>query len=75
MFFGRHLTLRHAHKIRLGQGVVIDDNGVLDAKGDGNRGIVLGNRVYVGRNTIIYCKNGDIHIGLQIVRCCRAGGC
>jgi acetyltransferase-like isoleucine patch superfamily enzyme len=63
VFFGRHLTLRHAHKIRLGQGVVIDDSGVLDAKGEGNKGIVLGDGVYIGRNTIIYCKNGDIQIG------------
>jgi acetyltransferase-like isoleucine patch superfamily enzyme len=58
--FGRNVTLRHPHKIRLGNNVIIDDNAVLDAKGDSNRGIVIGDNVYVGRNTIVYCKNGDI---------------
>ena len=60
---GRHVTLRHPSKIRLGDGVVVDDNAVLDAKGAGNRGISLGTGVYVGRNTIVYCKGGDIEIG------------
>lgn len=61
--FGRNLTLRHAKKIRLGNGVVLDDNVVLDAKGSTNHGIDVGDGVFVGRNTIVYCKNGDIRIG------------
>lgn len=61
--FGRHLTLRHAHKVRLGDGVILDDDVVVDAKGATNRGIDLGRRVYVGRHTIVYCKNGDIELG------------
>lgn len=61
--FGRNLTLRHAHKIRIGEGVIVDDNAVLDAKGDGNEGITLGDRVFVGRNTILYCKGGEIAVG------------
>jgi len=61
--FGRNVTLRHAHKIRLGEGVIVDDNAVLDAKGEGNGGITLGDRVFVGRNTILYCKGGAIAIG------------
>ncbi len=64
--FGRNITLRHAHKIRLGDGVILDDHCVLDAKGMSNRGIVIGGGVYVGRNTIIYCKNGDIDIGDRV---------
>ena len=32
----------------------------LDAKGTDNRGIVIGSGVFVGRNTILSCKNGDI---------------
>ncbi len=58
--FGRNLTLRHPHKINLGDRVIVDDNAVLDAKGADNNGITIGNNVYVGRNTIVYCKNGDI---------------
>lgn len=64
--FGKNITLRHAHKITLGDGVILDDNTVLDAKGCSNRGITVGNKVYVGRNTIIYCKNGDIVIGDRV---------
>lgn len=60
--FGRHLTIRHPSKIRLGDGVVIDDRATLDAKGDSNRGISIGDGVFVGRDTAIYCKNGDISI-------------
>jgi len=41
---------------------VFDDNCVIDAKGDTNKGITIGNGVLVGRNSIIYCKNGDIQI-------------
>lgn len=59
--FGRSITLRHACKIHLGDGVILDDNCVIDAKGDGNDGIRLDAGVYVGRNTIIYCKGGSIH--------------
>ena len=61
--FGRNVTLRHAHKIELGDHVVIDDNCVLDAKGTDNQGIAIGNGAYVGRNTIVYCKNGNIRLG------------
>ena len=64
--FGKNVTLRHPHKIVLGDGVVLDDNSVVDAKGADNRGIVLRDRVYVGRNTILYCKNGDIEIGANV---------
>lgn len=64
--FGRGMTLRHAHKIRLGDKVILDDNTVLDAKGADNRGITVGNRVYIGRNTIVYTKNGDIELGDEV---------
>lgn len=64
--FGRNLTLRHTHKIVLGNGVIIDDNAVLDAKGESNEGIRLGDQVYIGRNTVVYCKNGNIAMGDQV---------
>jgi acetyltransferase-like isoleucine patch superfamily enzyme len=63
VIFGRHVTLRHTHKIRLGDNVVLDDGSVVDAKGVDNHGIELGDGVYVGRNSIVYCKGGDIRIG------------
>jgi acetyltransferase-like isoleucine patch superfamily enzyme len=61
--FGRNLTLRHPHKIRIGDNAVIDDNVVLDAKGEKNDGLRLGDNVYIGRNTILSCKEGSIAIG------------
>lgn len=60
--FGQNVVLRHPHKIRIGDDVVIDDNCLIDAKGDSNRGITIGNRVFIGRNTILSCKNGDIDV-------------
>jgi len=66
VIFGKNVTIRHPHKIALGDGVVLDDGSVVDAKGADNAGIVLGDRVYVGRNTVIYCKNGDIEIGENV---------
>ena len=60
--FGQNVVLRHPHKIRIGDDVVIDDNCLLDAKGDTNRGISIGTGVFVGRNTILSCKNGDISL-------------
>ncbi len=60
--FGQNVVLRHPHKIRIGNDVHIDDNCLLDAKGADNDGITIGNGVFVGRNTIVSCKNGDIEI-------------
>jgi acetyltransferase-like isoleucine patch superfamily enzyme len=60
--FGQHVVLRHPHKIHIGSNVVIDDNCLLDAKGESNRGIRVGDGVFVGRNTILSCKDGDIEL-------------
>ncbi|MGE0704241.1 MAG: DapH/DapD/GlmU-related protein [Vicinamibacterales bacterium] len=60
--FGQNVVLRHPHKIHIGDNVVIDDNCLLDAKGERNRGIRIGNGVFVGRNTILSCKDGDIEL-------------
>jgi acetyltransferase-like isoleucine patch superfamily enzyme len=60
--FGRGITLRHPHKIRIGHNVIIDDYCVLDAKGQSAKGISIGDDVFIGRNTIIYCKDGEIEI-------------
>jgi acetyltransferase-like isoleucine patch superfamily enzyme len=60
--FGQNVVLRHPHKISLGDNVVIDDNCLIDAKGTSNSGIRLGHGVFIGRNTILSCKNGDIEI-------------
>jgi acetyltransferase-like isoleucine patch superfamily enzyme len=60
--FGQNVVLRHPHKVRIGDDVVIDDNCLIDAKGESNRGITIGRGVFIGRNTILSCKNGDIEL-------------
>ena len=60
VLIGRNVTFRHYKKIKLGSGVIIDDNAMVDAKGESNTGITIGDNVFIGRGSIIYCKNGDI---------------
>lgn len=64
--FGVNVVLRHPHKIEIGDNVVIDDNCLLDAKGFDNQGIRIGNGVFLGRNSILSCKNGDIILGDRV---------
>jgi acetyltransferase-like isoleucine patch superfamily enzyme len=63
VIFGQNVVLRHPHKIHIGSDVVVDDNCLLDAKGSSNRGIRISDGVFIGRNTILSCKNGDIELG------------
>jgi acetyltransferase-like isoleucine patch superfamily enzyme len=60
--FGQNVVLRHPHKIHIGDNVLVDDNCLVDAKGETNGGIRIGGGVFIGRNTILSCKNGDIEI-------------
>jgi acetyltransferase-like isoleucine patch superfamily enzyme len=61
--FGHGVVLRHPHKIHLGDDVVVDDLVLLDAKGTTNAGIRAGRGVFLGRGTILSCKDGDITLG------------
>ncbi len=61
--FGQGVVLRHPGKIHLGDDVIVDDLVVLDAKGQSNRGITVGSGVFLGRGTILSCKDGDIELG------------
>lgn len=63
VIFGQGVVLRHPHKVRLGDGVTLDDLVVLDAKGGTNRGIDVGRGAFLGRGTILSCKDGDITLG------------
>ena len=60
VIFGSNMVLRHPQKITIGDNVIIDDNVLLDAKGDDNDGILLENEVFIGRNSILSCKGGNI---------------
>jgi acetyltransferase-like isoleucine patch superfamily enzyme len=59
---GRCVTLRHPHKIHIGDNTFIDDFAVLDAKGESNEGIRIGQNAYLGRNAILSCKEGSIFL-------------
>ena len=61
--FGQGVVVRHPHKVHLGDDVVVDDLVLLDAKGTTNTGIKIGNGVFLGRGTILSCKDGDITLG------------
>jgi len=60
--FGRNITIRHPAKIFIGDRAVIDDNVVLDAKGE-NSYIKIGDNVIITKNVILGCKGGFIEIG------------
>jgi acetyltransferase-like isoleucine patch superfamily enzyme len=62
VIFGQNVVLRHPHKIHIGDNVMIDDNCLLDAKGASNTGITIGRGVFIGRNSILSSKNGDIDL-------------
>jgi acetyltransferase-like isoleucine patch superfamily enzyme len=64
--FGQNVVLRHPHKIHIGDNVVVDDHCLLDAKGATNAGIRIGSGVFIGRNTILSCKNGDIELAAGV---------
>jgi acetyltransferase-like isoleucine patch superfamily enzyme/acyl carrier protein len=61
--FGTNLTLHHADRISLGDGVVLDCGVVVDARGAGDEGITIGNRVIVNRSAGLQAKVGHIAIG------------
>lgn len=63
-FFGRNVTVRCPVRISLGRNVVIDDNAVLDAKGDPDQSYIkIGQDVLIGRNGILSCTTGCIEFG------------
>jgi acetyltransferase-like isoleucine patch superfamily enzyme len=61
--FGRSVVIRHPDKIQLGNGVILDDYCLIDARGAGEEGIVIGENSIVSRGVMIQSKVGPIHIG------------
>jgi acetyltransferase-like isoleucine patch superfamily enzyme/acyl carrier protein len=68
--FGRSITWRHYENVKLGSGVLVDDYCLVDARGAGEHGIVLGDRVIVNRGACLQAKVGAIGIGDD----CNIGG-
>jgi acetyltransferase-like isoleucine patch superfamily enzyme len=63
LVIGRSVCLRHPKRITLGDGVIVDDYCVLDAKGESDEGITVGENVILARNSVLSCKGGSISIG------------
>ena len=59
---GRNVVFRHPGRIVIGKNVVIDDNVVIDAKGDQATTIEIGSNTIIGRNSALVCKGGTIHL-------------
>lgn len=62
---GKRVTLRHPGRVRIGSGVIVADDVVLDAYVPEGRdgGIELGDDVLLGRGTMLSTKGGAISIG------------
>lgn len=64
--FGRNVTIRHPHRLKFGDNVIIDDNAVLDGKGESDITIEIGSGSIVGRNSILSCKGGSIRLADKV---------
>lgn len=65
VIFGRSVVIRHPDKIRLGNRVVIDDYCLIDGRGAGEEGIVVGDDVIISRGATIQSKVGPVYIGAE----------
>lgn len=70
--FGKGVSIRVPRNISLGSGVLVDDYATLDVRGD-EASISLGDRVSIGRFSIVAAKYGsiDISAGCNIGSSCR----
>lgn len=64
--FGTGTLLHHPAKISIGDRAAISYQCLLDARGETNDGIQIGDDVTIGRNTGLICKNGNITIGNNV---------
>ena len=60
---GRSVVIRHADKIALGANVTLDDYCVLDGRGAGEEGLLIGDNAIIGRAAIVQSKLGSIRLG------------
>lgn len=61
--FGRNIVIRNADRISLGRDVIIDDDCLIDGRGAGEQGIVIGDQVVINRGVSIQSKIGPLSIG------------
>lgn len=66
VIIGRNCVFRNPHHIFIGDGVIIDENALLDARGTEAEGLRLGQGVLVSRGVQIKSKGGPICIGRDV---------
>jgi acetyltransferase-like isoleucine patch superfamily enzyme len=64
--WGRNVTLRHASKMDIGDGVIIDDGCQLDAQGCAPGEFKIGEGALISRGCILSGKDGPITIGPRV---------
>ena len=62
VMIGRNVTFRGPSRISLGDGVCIDDNVVIDARGP-QAHVSIGAGAFIGRNTVVRCRGQSLSIG------------
>jgi acetyltransferase-like isoleucine patch superfamily enzyme len=65
LILGRGVTIRHGKQIDLLDGVTIDENTLIDARGAGEAGLVLEDGVIINRNCMVQAKSGPIRFGAR----------
>lgn len=66
VIIGRNCTFRHPHRIFIADGVAIDDNCLIDARGSGDAGVRLAAGVILSRGVQVKSKRGGIFIGRAV---------
>jgi acetyltransferase-like isoleucine patch superfamily enzyme len=66
VIIGRNCVFRNPHQIFIGDGVIIDENALLDARGTGPEGLRLAAGVLVSRGVQIKSKGGAISLGRDV---------
>lgn len=64
--WGHGVVLRHPGRMRIGAGVVVDDDCYFDAKGCSAGGFVIGDDAFVSRGSIVSGKDGDLRLGPRV---------
>jgi acetyltransferase-like isoleucine patch superfamily enzyme len=64
--WGRNITLRHASKMVIGRGVIIDEGCQLDAQGCAPGEFRIGDGVLISRGSIVSGKDGPITVGPRV---------
>jgi len=62
VIIGRNVTIRGGAKIEIGNHASIDDNVVIDARGE-NGSVSIGNGALISRNTILRARNAPLTVG------------